>query len=281
MNTELNSDYDRAVLLSRRISANVRAAQESLFEVCRDLKEIRDGRLYISLGYEVFEDYCVKEHELSYKQACKYIAVAERFPEGISPGRMGISKLYLISTLSDEEKAEVEKRIDVEEASKAQLEKAISDLKAENKRLEEEKQVTFDELTKLKNKPDSSETAKKRIEYLQGKLEEQEKLTEKESKQREDAARRASIAETDRESLKVHAAQLEDRIKELEARKPETVTVTETVELKDDKDEFRAYYATALDSVARLISFVKQHEDSVNFELFERKLKALAEKIGG
>ena len=59
------------------------------------------------------------------------------------------------------------------------------------------------------------------------------------------------------------------------------MTVTETVELKDDKDEFRAYYATALDSVARLISFVKQHEDSVNFELFERKLKALAEKIGG
>ena len=31
--------------------------------------------------------------------------------DGISPGRLGISKLYLISTLSDEEKAEIEKSI--------------------------------------------------------------------------------------------------------------------------------------------------------------------------
>ena len=277
------SDYDRAVLLSRRISANVRAAQESLFEVCKDLKEIRDGKLYMSLGYEVFEDYCVKEHELSYKQACKYIAVAERFPDGISPGRLGISKLYLISTLSDEEKAEIEKRVDVEDVSKSQLEKAIADLKAENKRLEEENQVTFDELEKLKSKSTDVTQAKDRINYLSGKLEEQKKLTEQESKQREDAARRASKAEYDRDSLKAHAAQLEDRIKELEARKPETetVTVTETVEIKDDIDEFRAHFANALDSVARLISFVKQHEDSRNFDLFDKKLRALADKLNG
>ncbi len=276
-------NYDRAVLLSRRISANVRAAQESLFEICKDLKEIRDGRLYISLGYETFEDYCIKEHELSYKQACKYIAVAERFPDGISPGRLGISKLYLISTLSDEEKTEIEQRVDVEAVSKSQLEKAIAELKAENKRLEEEKQVTFEKLEKLRTKNSDVSQAKERIEYLQGKLKEQQKLTEKESKQREDAARRASIAETDRDSLKAHAAQLEDRIKELCSQKPqtETVTVTETVEVRDDIDEFRAHFANALDSVARLVSFVKQHEDSKNFELFESKLRALAEKIGG
>jgi len=297
------AEYDRAVLLNRRISANVKAAQESLFEVCKDLKEIRDGRLYMSLGYEAFEDYCVKEHELSYKQACKYIAVAERFPDGISPGRLGISKLYLISTLNDEEKAEIEKRVDMEDVSKSQLEKAIADLKAENKRLEEEKQVSFAELEKLKSKNNDVSQAKKRIEYLQSKLEEQEELTRKESKQREDAACRASIAETDRDSLKVHAAQLEDRIKELEARKPETVTVTDTteieqlkkeleearklsnkiqteaVEVHDDIDEFRAHYANALDSAARLISFVKQHSNSKNFELFDKKIRLLADKL--
>lgn len=310
MNTELNIDYDRAVLLNRRISANVRAAQESLFEVCKDLKEIRDGKLYMSLGYNAFDDYCIKEHELSYKQACKYIAVAERFPDGISPGRLGISKLYLISTLSDEEKSEIEHRVDVEEISKSQLEKAISDLKAENKRLEEEKQVTFDELEKLRNENSDVSQAKERIEFLQVKLEEQEKLTQKESKQREDAAHRASIAETDRDELRTKVSQLESKIRTLEAREPETVTVTdtteinrlkseltetkkklaektetevvtETIEIKDDIDEFRAHFANALDSVARLISFVKQHEESKNFELFDKKLKALADKLNG
>ncbi|MBQ7071106.1 MAG: hypothetical protein IJM87_07485, partial [Ruminococcus sp.] len=88
----VSEKYSRAVLLHKRITANVQAAQESLWEVCRDLKEIRDGRLFEELGYSAFEDYCTIQLEMSYKQACKYIAVAERYPDGISPGRLGISK---------------------------------------------------------------------------------------------------------------------------------------------------------------------------------------------
>ena len=303
----VSEKYTRAVLLHKRITANVQAAQESLFEVCRDLKEIRDGRLFEELGYSVFEDYCTKEFELSYKQACKYIAVAERYPDGISPGRLGISKLYLISTLSDEERSEIEEKIDIEQASKSELEKEIKELKERNKALEEEKQMTFDKLAKLQKEQDN-EPAKKRIEYLEGKLNEQKKLTETESKQRDDAARRASIAETDLREKKSRIEQLEKKIKDLEAKKQETVaiedtteikrlkkelaeaekklseaakpdTVTQTVEVHEDIDEFRAHFANAVDSVSRLLEFVEKHSDSKNAPFFKGKIVVLGEKL--
>lgn len=300
----VSEKYQRAVTLHRRITANVRAAQDSLFEVCRDLKEIRDGRLFEELGYTVFEDYCTKEFELSYKQACKYIAVAERYPDGISPGRLGISKLYLISTLSDEERSEIEEKIDIEQVSKSELEKEIKELKERNKALEEEKQVTFDKLAKLQKEQDN-EPAKKRIEYLEGKLDEQKKLTETESKQRDDAARRASVAETDLREKKAKIDQLEKKIKDLEAKKQETVaiedtteierlkkelaeaekklseaeTVTQAVEVHDDIDEFRAHFTTVVDSISRLLAFVAAHKDSKNAAFFKGKLVILADKI--
>lgn len=297
-----SENYNRAVLLNRRIAANVRAAQESLFEVCRDLKEIKDGSLYKDLGYDTFEYYCEKELEVSYKQACKYIAVAERYPDGISPGRLGISKLYLISTLSEEEREEIENKLDVESSSKSQLEKAISELKAENKRLEEEKQVTFAELEKLKSKPDDTELARQRIEDLSSQLDKTYKDQLRAEKNEKKIAKELSIANTDKFALTAKVSQLEKKIKELEDREPETITVEDTSEIerlkkeleelrdskkpevvtkivKDDIDEFRAYYAAALDTVARLTSFVRTHNDSDKADFFRDKLKALADTI--
>lgn len=304
---EIQDKYNRAVMLHRRITANVQAAQESLFEVCRDLKEIRDGRLFEELGYSAFEDYCTVELEMSYKQACKYIAVAERYPDGISPGRLGISKLYLISTLSDEERSEIEEKIDIEQVSKSELEKEIKELKERNRALEEEKQMTFDKLTKLQEEQDN-DPAKKRIEFLEGKLNEQIKLTETESKQREQATGRASIAETDLSEAKTKIKQLETKIKKLKAKKQETVAVentteierlqkelaeaekklaeavkpevvTETVEIHEDIDEFRAHFTNAVDSISRLLDFIEKHKDSKNAPFFKGKIVILADKL--
>ncbi len=289
---EIQDRCNRALMLHRRITANIQAAQESLFQVCRDLKRIRDGRLFEELGYMVFEDYCTKEFELSYKQACKYIAVAERYPDGISPGRLGISKLYLISTLSDEERSEIEEKIDIEQVSKSELEKEIKELKERNKALEEEKQMTFDKLAAVQS--EQSEFSKSKFEQLQNKLDLQVKITETESMKRESAAKKVK--------------QLEKKIKDLEAKKQETVaiedtteierlkkelaeaekklseatkpdTVTQTVEVHDDIDEFRAHFANAVDSVSRLLEFVEKHSDSKNVPFFKGKIVVLGEKL--
>lgn len=50
----LSEDYNKAVSLTRRICANAQAAQDSLFEVCKGLKEMHDSKLYKELGYQNF-----------------------------------------------------------------------------------------------------------------------------------------------------------------------------------------------------------------------------------
>ena len=47
----VSEDYTRAVTLTRSIIANAQAAQQSLYEVCKGLKEMRDGKLYKELGH--------------------------------------------------------------------------------------------------------------------------------------------------------------------------------------------------------------------------------------
>ena len=277
---EIQDKYNRAVMLHRRITANIQAAQESLFQVCRDLKRIRDGRLFEELGYTVFEDYCTKEFELSYKQACKYIAVAERYPDGISPGRLGISKLYLISTLSDEERSEIEEKIDIEQVSKSELEKEIKELKEWNKALEEEKQVTFADLEKANAEIEIAKLDKAKAEAAEKKIKklktEKDKLSQKlkdlEAKKQETVAIENT---TEIERLKKELAEAEKKLSE--ATKPDTVT--QTVEVHEDIDEFRAHFANAVDSVSRLLEFVEKHSDSKNAPFFKGKIVVLGEKL--
>ena len=276
----VSEKYQRAVTLHRRITANVQAAQDSLFEVCRDLKEIRDGRLFEELGYSAFEDYCTIQLEMSYKQACKYIAVAERYPDGISPGRLGISKLYLISTLSDEERSELEENIDIEQASKSELEKEIKELKERNKALEEEKQVTFADLARAATKLEQAKADKEKAEAAEKKIEKLKKEKDKLSQKLKDLEikKQETVAienTTEIERLKKELAEAEKKLSE--ATKPDTVT--QTVEVHDDIDEFRAHFTTAVDSISRLLAFVASHKDSKNAAFFKGKLIVLADKI--
>ena len=72
-----SAEYTKAVALHRKICANAQAAQESLWEVCKGLKEMRDGKLYKELGYNSFEDYTENEVGLSRFMAYKYAAIAD------------------------------------------------------------------------------------------------------------------------------------------------------------------------------------------------------------
>ena len=50
----VSDGYRKAVALTQRIIANAQAAQQSLYEVCGGLRDMRDGKLYKELGYQNF-----------------------------------------------------------------------------------------------------------------------------------------------------------------------------------------------------------------------------------
>ena len=83
----VSEDYTRAVTLDKRIKANSHAMEDCFWEVCKGLKEMRDGKLYKELGYDNFDDYSQTEIGIKRNQAYKYAKIADTYTdENVSPG---------------------------------------------------------------------------------------------------------------------------------------------------------------------------------------------------
>lgn len=129
----VSDDYTRAVTLTRSIIANAQAAQQSLYEVCKGLKEMRDGKLYKELGYQNFEDYTENEVGIKRRQAYNYIQIATGLPTDFvqSTAQIGIEKLALLAKLDEPTRNEVTETVDVESVTVKELKAQISALTAE------------------------------------------------------------------------------------------------------------------------------------------------------
>lgn len=290
-----SAEYTKAVTLHRRICANAQAAQDSLFEVCKGMKEMRDGKLYKELGYSTFEEYSTKEIGFSKKQSYQYIAIAEKFGENVTPGlrNIGVSKLYLLSTLSDEERAEVVEKNDIESISKRELESKIADLKKANERL----MGKIDEAEKkAENSRKSEESACGKLSILRTDLEMQQQKTKQlesenaslEAQVKELESRPVEVAvEKDTAALEALQKENDERINalqsshtaELERLKIEYESklknISEKEEIIDTKEVFKAYLSNAIDASKRLLEFINANPD----EIFKEKARSLFETM--
>jgi len=120
-----------------QILNSAKAAQENLYQMAMGFKRMRDEKLYIQLGYENFGDYCEKETGMSRMNVYRYISVAENLPENFVTSMLqtGVSstKLYLLSTLTDEEREQVTDVVDVEDTTVKELRAEIDRLRADKK----------------------------------------------------------------------------------------------------------------------------------------------------
>lgn len=73
---------ERAALLNSRINANTQLAAESLVAVGRDLKAMRDEKLYTEFGCETFEEYCEAKTQIKQRQAYNFIKCFEKYEIG-------------------------------------------------------------------------------------------------------------------------------------------------------------------------------------------------------
>lgn len=148
--TELSlGQHEQAVKLHNRIMASASLAQQSLWEMCTSLKEMRDGKLYKELGYNNFEDYCENEVGMKRSNVYNYISIVERVKiENVqSIGQIGMTKLSLLATISEEQQHEISEKVNLEETTVKQLKAEIDSLKGKNKELEERA-----ELAELQNR---------------------------------------------------------------------------------------------------------------------------------
>lgn len=138
----VSEEYNRAVLLDKRIKANSHAMEDSLWEICKGLKEMKDGKLYKELGYQNMADYSENEVGIGRKQSERYIKIAETYSEenATSMSHLGTTKLFLLTKLDEPLREEFIQTNDVNNTSTRELEekiKEINDLKAENEKMQE------------------------------------------------------------------------------------------------------------------------------------------------
>ena len=239
----VSEEYTKAVTLTRHIIANAQAMQQSLYEVCKGLKEMRDGKLYKELGYQNFEDYCKNEIGLTRQQGYTYLKIAENLPEDFvkSTLQIGVQKLALLAKLDEADREELTQRVNPEETSVKELQAQIKQLKEDKKQLQAE----------------------------QGEISLRVGLAES---QRDEAIKKL-------ESKKAELANAQERIEELENQEPEAVYV-EDLGLEQryqedvdrmDKEWARRYEEMEQEKDSQIIALKRQHYQKE--QEFQQKLE--------
>lgn len=304
---ELSAEYIKAAELDRRIKTSAQLAQQSLYDMCMGFKEMRDSRLYKELGYSDFGEYCEQETGFKRTNVYNYISVAENLPEDFvhSSGQIGIKKLTLLSTLSDEQRETITETTDIENTTVKELKAKIDSVKKQNDALHEEMRYREEEhetksqkfkdriaeleaeIKDLESRPIevAVETDSKEVANLKDAMrrvdldwsEKYSKLEEDSLKDRRELLQKAEQAEKDKQDKLSQLREELDRTKAEYEKK--LAGKVDTAPVQDDKAIFKAYLSTAVDSVTRLVGFVNEHNDSDNYGLFTQKARQLADII--
>lgn len=105
---EITDLYNEAVKTHREIMVNGAIAAEALLKLCKNLKHMRDEKLYEQLGYEKFESYCEEMAGIKERMAYTYISTYENLGDSVlqSNAKLGITKLNLLTGMNPVERAE-------------------------------------------------------------------------------------------------------------------------------------------------------------------------------
>ncbi len=282
----ITDSYLKAVNINRNIIVNAQAIEMSLYEVCKGLKEMRDGKLYKELGYQNFKIYCENEIKISYDMARKYIVIFENIDPGQPFEKIGVSKLYLLSTLSEEERTEITESTDLESVSKRELEEKIKEIRSLNTKLdtaENEKESLKEELGQISRERENLYRQVKELEarpidiavresdsHEIANMKEAMKICDNQWAEKYNELQESTIVQNRRihqeykEKIDSLTAEYEQKLAEMPAQSEKQVSVP------DMKETFKFYYSMTYNAFSTLILFVKKQEKNDRQFCFER-----------
>lgn len=208
--------------LHYRIISSADTAQSALWDICKNLKEMRDSKLYKALGYKNFEDYCEKEVGMKRRNVYNYISIVENVENVQSIAQIGMTKLSLLATISEEQQQEISERVNLEETTVKQLKAEIDKLKTHNRDLGAAKDKAVAALTPLE---DELRQLKSATDVLRTHLSEAESQTR-----------------TAKQELDTERARLNKTARDLqEAREANKELIKENNQLIDENEELRSH----------------------------------------
>lgn len=275
----ITDSYLKAVNINRNIIVNAQAAQMSLYEVCKGLKEMRDGKLYKELGYQNFEEYCENETGIKYRQAFNFIKIVEAYGENLQPvAGLGTTKLALLASLSEEERTEITESTDLESVSKRELEEKIKEIRSLNTKLdtvENEKESLKEELGQISRERENLYRQVKELEARPidiavresdsheieiANMKEAMKICDNQWAEKYNELQESTIVQNRRihqeykEKIDSLTAEYEQKLAEMPVQSEKQVSVP------DMKETFKFYYSMTYNAFSTLILFVKKQE---------------------
>ena len=232
----VSDDYSRAIALTRSIIANAQAAQQSMWEVCKGLNEMKEHKLYKEIGYSTFEDYCEQEIGITRRQGQKYAAAASLDGKSTSDfEKIGIEKLYLLTKIDDDQREQITDNVDVESVTVRELKAQIDALKHQNAQTEAALQ---DAECRAQRWCENAEERRQRIDELGGKVDNQKIEVEKLNAEVANNASYIQQLQDRSRSKDADIEQLQARIAELESRPVDVAVQDNTAELEKLRAEY-------------------------------------------
>ena len=270
----LSVQYKNAVDLNEKIIFSAQMAQKNLYDMCVMLKEMRDNKLYKELGYQNFEEYCEQEIGFTRRQGQKYSKIGDMYSKenGNSSShfeKLGVTKLYLLSSLSESQQEEIQQKIDVEDTS-------VRELKAEITRLKEEKQKADKAAADANKRRVAAESdllsAKSKNRSLSHELEEAKKMSGDAkglAARLKDVERELSIADQDNyNKLEAQRIEYQKKINALQKQLDNTSSMREVAveTIPDYEAVFKAYYHAAVMAIKEMMTFLQSLDKGTSYQ---------------
>ncbi|MDE5885919.1 MAG: hypothetical protein K2H29_12695 [Oscillospiraceae bacterium] len=315
--TILSDRHNMAVMLDKSIKSHALIAQQSLYEVCKGLKEMRDGKLYKELGYQNFEDYCENEVGVKRHQARKYIMIAESLSKNFveSTHQIGTEKLVLLAKLDESDRKQIQQETDIESTTVKELKEKIKDLKRQHSsELDDQKDHYEKKLQELEQQRENLSIkyqfdkqahrrelneAKEKSEFLAAHITELEKqIQELEDRPVEVMQSTAELEEIERLKSELEETRSREQEAKAEAEIIQNANVKTTSKIErlqtriselekqpvsgaepDAKELFRPYFQACTHSIGLMMDFVGKQKNSPDFAFLTSKASQIAEVI--
>jgi len=231
--TDDNQVTIKAATLHHRILVNSQIAAQSIVAIAKDLKTMKDEKLYTALGCADFNEYCESRVGIKQRQAYNFLRVLDKYGEKQldEVSHLGIAKLVELTSLDDEDRQELIDSGRAEEMSVRELKEEIARL---NSRCEQLTLDIEDERDKVRTLNDNSEVAalETQLEELKGLLaaasQEKDSIEDRYSKQK------AALIEEHRKEKQY----LKNELAELKETKETNAFLTEEIsKLRKRKEE--------------------------------------------
>ncbi len=301
---EINAMQEKehaAIDLDARIKVHANLAWQNLMESAKCLKEMRDTKLYLELGYSSFEDYTQQSLNIKQRQAYTYIKAYEDLGERFlqSNANLGITKLGMLAQIPATTRDEFVEQNDLASMSVEDVKKLVAENDAKGEQIdmlteecEDLKTAHNEALSERNDLQNDLSAAEKEIARLEAELEEERnKPTEVAvaepdeeilNKLRDEAAKSAK-AEAEKQ-FKADKKALKDK---LTAEKDKAIAEA-TEKAQKDLDDYKARVAALDEEKANLLKRSEELEkqlaistspETVKFTLYFEAVQEDLQKI--